>query len=59
MPNTSIHVDKVYIQDASIEWGYHMCQNRRVLLARDYDYTTVLSYISLKSVYRAYLTTHV
>jgi len=36
-----------------------MCQNRRVLLAWNYDYTTVLSYISLKSGCRTYLTTHV
>jgi len=50
MPNMSTHVDKVYLQDPSIEWDYHMCQNRRVLLARDYDFTTVLSYIPLKFV---------
>jgi len=57
MPNISTHVDKVYFQDPSIEWGYHMCQNRIVLLAWDYD-TAVLSYISHKPGCRTYLTTH-
>jgi len=52
----STHVDKVYFQEPSIEWGYHICQNRRVLLAWDYD-TAVLSYISLKPGCRTYYLT--
>jgi len=53
----STHVDKVYFQDPSIEWGYHMCQNRRVLLAWNYD-IAVLSYVSLKPGCRTLLSHH-
>ena len=59
MPNTITHVDKVYFQDSLIEWGYHMYQNQKSLLIRHYDYTAVLSYVSLKSGWGTYLTTHV
>ena len=36
-----------------------MCHIRNSLSERHYDYTTILSYVSLKSGCRTYLTTHV
>jgi len=49
MPNMSTHADIIYSQDPYIEWGYHMCQIQKLLLESHFDYTTILSYGSLKS----------
>jgi len=41
-------VNKYYFQDPSIEWGYHMNQNSRLLLEWNFDYTA--SYLILHKI---------
>jgi len=55
------HVNKsTTFHEASAEWGCITCtHSSRMLLVWYYDYTTVLSYVSLKSGCRTFLTTHV
>jgi len=58
-PNATTRTDRI-LPLRGLHWAglYHMYQNPRLLSVWHYDYTTILSYYSLKSECRTYLTTH-
>jgi len=60
MPSTTTHVD-IVVLPRDLHWAglYHTCKNSRLLSVWHFDCTTILSYLSLKSGCRTYLTTHV